>query len=746
MNDCMTAPSPETEGRACRWLPALSILLLSVLPSACGGRVDSQSAGQAGQAGLGGQGSAGGANDPPCCDPPIVTCFGAGTSIDTPAGPRPIERIEVGELVLGYDEALQAVVARPVTARMQHADAVVGQLVLGDGRAIVTTPDHPFYVAGVGRYRPAQELRPDADLLSLSNNGRLSSATTTGYFLAADPVRMPVFNISVAGVHNYFADGVLVHNKSPPQSCAELSSGPSDLVALTSWEHARSVHVLTGVQIEPVTDRDIRSHYGQMLPATSTYDPDRLDAIAAAAKDGSNGPSVGASCSVGASAPEACALDFIDSFVTRAYRRPLVESERARYLWLFRSALAGSDSATAIRTLTEAALQSPHFLYKVELTDGQLSDYELATRLSYFLNGAPPDAELSAHASAGMLRQRLESEVERLGASPRFVESMRELYAAWLGLDRLTANQVTPGELVQAMRGETAAFFDWQVSADAPVASLLTEPLTFLDAPMAAHYGLPAPASGREPFELDATRYAGALTQASFMTAFSTPTRRGTWILSRLLCTEPPPPPPDVVFPPPPGPGEDLRVWLEQATDNPACRACHQIMDPIGFAFHSFDELGRWRSANDVGSLRLEGTEMKVRGAAALASALLSTRSVLECTMNHWAAWALKRVPDERTECMLGEMASSLSSQMTTRELVKAIARSDFFLDGQSEALDADAPMAPSKPVVPLDTEVARSSAARDLVLQELEALRQKLPKDPGLSYYQRGLQSLAPP
>lgn len=724
--------------------PPLCILLL-VLPSACGGRVGSQSAGQAGQAGRGGQGSAGGPSDPPCCDPPIVTCFGAGTLVDTPAGPRAIEQIEVGEQVLGYDEELRAVVARPVTARMQHAEAVVGQLVLDDGRTIVTTPNHPFYVADEGRYRSAEDLRPDADLLSLSSTGRLASAATTGYFMAAAPIRMPVFNITVAGVHNYFADGVLVHNKSPIDPCKNLQSDPSDLVVLASFEHARSILTLTGAQTEPIADGYTQHFYGQTLPATPSYDASRLDAIAAAAKAGSRGPRIEANCPADASDQEACASDFIDSFVKNAYRRPLAESERARYLGLFRSAVSGSDFATAIGALAEAALQSPHFLYKVELSDGPLSDYELATRLSYFLGGAPPDAELSVRASAGDLRQGLETEVERLSDSPAFAGTMRELYAAWLGLDRLSASYETPGEVVPAMRGETEAFFDWHVSADAPITSLLTEPFTFLDARMATHYGLPAPASGRERFELDDTRYAGVLTQASFMAAFPTPTRRGIWISNRLLCIEPPPPPPDVMFPPP-APGEDQRLWLEQATADPACRACHQRMDPIGFAFQSFDHLGRWRSANDVGALHLSGTEVEVRGAAELASALLSVRSVDECIMQHWVAWALKRVPDARLACELGQAASNIPRETTTRQLVQTIARSDFFLSGHSEVLAVEDPIVPAEPVVSLDTEVARSRAARELVVQELEVLRQKLPNDQGLNAYQQGLQSLAPP
>lgn len=669
-------------------------------------------------------------------------CFAAGTLIDTPLGPRPIEQLEVGEQVLGYDEALQAIVTRPVTARMQHADASVGQLVLGDGRTIVTTPNHPFYDAGEGRYRPAEELRPDAELLSLSHTGRLSSATNVGYFMAAEPVRATVFNIEVAGVHNYFADGVLVHNKSPIDPCAGLSAEPNDLSALTSSEHARSVTDLTGVQIEPFLDRGARSHHGQSLPALFSYDTARLDAIATAAKAASLGPSIGVSCEANPSDLQECALAFIDDFVARAYRRPLRVSERTRYLGLFNAALAGSDLDTAIRLLAEAALRSPHFLYKVELTNGRLSDHELATRLSYFLTGLPPDAELRASASAGTLTRDWSAQVDRLAASPYFVVAMQELYASWLGLDRLHASETTSDELVEAMRAETVAFFDWHVSADVPVASLLTEPVTFVDPVMANHYGLPAPTSGRERVVLEPSRYSGALTQASFMTAFPRPTWRGTWIMQRLLCTEPPPPPPNVEAPPPLGPGEDSRAWIEQATADSVCQACHKLIDPHGFAFQSFDELGRWRSANDASSVHLArgDVDVDVQGAASLVSALLSSEPVLDCAKSHWLAWALKRPLDARMACEL-EQESSTSNLTTTRQLVKEIVGSDAFLNGHSAAISVDDDLGkPFEPALALDTEAARSSAARDLVKLELEILLQKLPNDAGLSSYSEGL------
>jgi hypothetical protein len=171
----------------------------------------------------------------------------------------------------------------------------------------------------------------------------------------------------------------------------------------------------------------------------------------------------------------------------------------------------------------------PHFLYKVEPTDQGHSDYALATRLSYLLTGGPPDAELLSHAAAGRMRDDLQSEMDRLSALPSFAPAIAQLYGAWLGLDRLTASELASAELVQAMREETQAFFEWHASSDAPMTALFTEPITFLDASMAAHYTLPAPTSARQRFDLDPTRHAGALTQGSARLTNSRSARRNNW-------------------------------------------------------------------------------------------------------------------------------------------------------------------------------------------------------------------------
>ena len=155
--------------------------------------------------GSGGVGGAGG-------DRPD-SCFAAGTPIATPSGPRPIEELRPGDLVFAYDDQAARVVPRPVTATFVHLDQPVGALPLGDGRVLRLTGNHPIYLPDQQRYADARELRGDERLLTLSGSAHISSLIS-GAFLASGTELVTVYNISVAGEHNYFAGGVLVHNKS----------------------------------------------------------------------------------------------------------------------------------------------------------------------------------------------------------------------------------------------------------------------------------------------------------------------------------------------------------------------------------------------------------------------------------------------------------------------------------------------------------------------------------------------------
>jgi hypothetical protein len=140
-------------------------------------------------------------------------CFVAGTQIATPSGTRPIDELRLGDLVLAYDEQAERVVPRPVVETFVHPDHPVGALPLSDGRVLRVTANHPIYLPDQQRYADAGELTGDERLLTLSGSAQTSSLIAGAFRVsAADPVT--VYNISVAGEHNYFAEGVLVHNKS----------------------------------------------------------------------------------------------------------------------------------------------------------------------------------------------------------------------------------------------------------------------------------------------------------------------------------------------------------------------------------------------------------------------------------------------------------------------------------------------------------------------------------------------------
>jgi hypothetical protein len=158
-----------------------------------------------GNAGSGG-GGVGGTDGPD-------SCFAAGTPIATPSGMRPIEELRLGDLVLAYDEHAARVVARPITATFVHPDRPVGSLRLSDGRVLRVTPNHPMYLPDQRRYATVGELTGDERLLSLSASAQTSSLIA-GAFQASTADSVTVYNITVAGEHNYFAQGVLVHNKT----------------------------------------------------------------------------------------------------------------------------------------------------------------------------------------------------------------------------------------------------------------------------------------------------------------------------------------------------------------------------------------------------------------------------------------------------------------------------------------------------------------------------------------------------
>jgi len=308
-------------------------------------------------------------------------------------------------------------------------------------------------------------------------------------------------------------------------------------------------------------------------------------------------------------------------FMTRAYRRPVAGDEIRSGLALFDKVRTTAASfEMAIRDVLSLVLVSPEFLYLVEpRMDSEkkksLTDYELASRLSYFLWSSMPDERLFKLAAAGRLRDAsvLQSEVRRMTADSKswqFVENFTDQWLDLSGLDRIAVNpEFHPNfdnRLKQDMRGETQHFFAEILHEDLSCLNLIESDFTMLNRRLARHYGIDGPLGGKmQRVELPTNSHRGGLlTQGSFLLSNSNggdshPIKRAVWLLDRLLDDPPPPPPPDAPELNPEQPnlkGLSLKAQLEIHRKKEACNNCHRRIDPWGVAFENFDAIGKWRT------------------------------------------------------------------------------------------------------------------------------------------------------
>ena len=307
----------------------------------------------------------------------------------------------------------------------------------------------------------------------------------------------------------------------------------------------------------------------------------------------------------------ACRDKFIVRFGRRAFRRPLTQEEKARYVRLF----AGQrDFLAGARITLEAMLQSPNFLLRTENgADAALRPYETASRLSYFLWNTMPDDALLDAAARGDLATRAGAgaQVKRMLASPNAHESVEEFLADWLRFDRIEGAVRDRGqyrdfnpELKTAMIEETRRLATHLVWSGANFMEFFSADYAFLNAQLAKLYGVPEPGEeyARTPLPAASGR-AGVLGQATFLTLTSkpgdtSPTARGLFVREQFLCQEVPAPPPGVNSNLPPVTKErpmTNRERLAVHLTNDSCAGCHRLIDPIGFGLEKYDAIGRHR-------------------------------------------------------------------------------------------------------------------------------------------------------
>jgi hypothetical protein len=315
-----------------------------------------------------------------------------------------------------------------------------------------------------------------------------------------------------------------------------------------------------------------------------------------------------------------------------------------------------------------------------------------------------PDDQLLAAAAAEQLgtREQVAAQARRMLADPRGHGALIEFHQRWMGLDGLDGlakdDKLYPQfteALAAAMKAETGAFVDDVLSrGDGRLETLLTAPYTFGDAALARVYGVAPPAgAGRARLDLDPTQRAGLLTQPGFLSVFAnpnqtSPVQRGKFVRQRFLCETIPDPPPNlVVTPPDPSPDLSTRQRYQQHSAAASCSGCHAMMDPIGFAFESFDAIGAWRSS-DAGqpidttfTLTQTDVDSPLNGAVQLAHKLAASQQVRDCVVAQWFRFAQGRMELPGDACVLQQLGKTFEAAgHDVRELVVAVTQTDAFI------------------------------------------------------------------
>lgn len=310
------------------------------------------------------------------------------------------------------------------------------------------------------------------------------------------------------------------------------------------------------------------------------------------------------------------------SFASRAFRRAIDEDESERLFQLMRKAWeSGAPKNEIMQATITVVLASPHFIYRVEKDSPNdfengvrhLNDFELASRLSYFLWSSMPDDRLLELASQGKLhtKEQIIGEVDRMLADKKAAALTDNFAGQWLQLRDLDAISPDPvkfaafdAKLRRSMRRETEMLFSTIATENRSILELLSADYSFVDERLARHYGIDG-VEGDEFQRVDLNgRRRGVLMHGSILMLTSNPTRtspvkRGKWVLENLLAEPPPPPPPAV--PELGAAGETLgtlRQQMEQHRANPNCAVCHVKMDAVGFGLENFDAIGSWRDAD----------------------------------------------------------------------------------------------------------------------------------------------------
>ncbi len=493
---------------------------------------------------------------------------------------------------------------------------------------------------------------------------------------------------SVAG-----SDGAMPITQIPTASLPPSASGPINPGRVTAHrlnkvEYDNTIRDLVGLDLQPsstfgfpddtyVEGFDNNADALSASPLLLEKYQSATAAIVAAALDSAAGNAAIrgriVTCDPVKMGEDACATEILTAFATRAWRRPVAASEVAAYAALVGVAHSlGDGFEDGLSAALQAMLLAPSFLFRTEANPGAgkvtaLSDYELASRLSYFLWSSMPDDALFSSASSTTLHtpDELGRQIGRMIQDPKSAALISNLAGEWLGSRELAVEQITltdvtfDADLRAAMAGEAEQFLREMLTGTHALGDLLGGDFAFVNQRLATHYGLPGADALNTTFARvtlpDDKRAGGILTQANYLTVQSlrertSPTRRGKWISENLLCVTVPPPPPMIPQLPVSDPTapttarERLAVHRQKGS---SCNGCHQLMDPLGLAFEHYDAVGRWRDTDAGAALDVTGnvpiTNAAFDGAISLAATVKQDPRFSACVVRKLLTYALGR-------------------------------------------------------------------------------------------------------
>jgi hypothetical protein len=406
----------------------------------------------------------------------------------------------------------------------------------------------------------------------------------------------------------------------------------------------------------------------------------------------------------------ACVNGIINATGLKLFRRPVTADELTTYHKVYTDARAlGLAHEPSLQNVLAALLASAQFVYRMEFdaaptstTVHDLSGYELASRLSYFLWQTAPDDALMKVAGDNSLTQTavLTAQIDRAAADPKFERFTQSFIGQWLGVRKVGAHAVTATvfpswtpALGAAMANEVYSFFDEFAKGNLPWTDFVNADVNFVNADLAKLYGMPAPASGTQRVVNTTDNRFGFFGMGAFLALSSyeyrtAPTLRGRWILLNLLCTPPQEPPPGIpkldAAADDAAAQQNVRQRLEAHRASPICASCHATLDPYGLALENFDAIGAYRSAYPNGSV-IDASTVTADGAMftglkGLAAQVAKQPSMLSCVEKQLFTYSLGRAPGDTDQPYLSLVQQAWTADTPTLpRLIKGLVLADTF-------------------------------------------------------------------